>query len=185
MIILSIRSQDSSYSMVFRALPILPPLSASVLSKMSPLPLARRRLLRPSLAIPPTALCTHNLLPLPALQRPFSTTTPRPTTLMQVLRQPRSNIRARQGVSPALKDRPQMKGVCLKVSTMKPKKPNSAERKIAKVRLSSGRSVHCYIPGEGEWSFSVLHGRGRDCRTGERGAECSEENKGLMSGHRA
>lgn len=43
-----------------------------------------------------------------------------------------------------------MKGVCLKVSIVKPKKPNSAERKVAKVRLSSGRSVHCYIPGEGE-----------------------------------
>jgi ribosomal protein S12 len=42
-----------------------------------------------------------------------------------------------------------MKGVCLKVGTTKPKKPNSAERKTARVRLSSGRLVDAYIPGEG------------------------------------
>lgn len=48
-----------------------------------------------------------------------------------------------------------MKAVCLKVSIMKPKKPNSAERKVAKVRLSSGRSVTCYIPGEGMFGFSA------------------------------
>ena len=48
-----------------------------------------------------------------------------------------------------------MKAVCLKVSVMKPKKPNSAERKVAKVRLSSGRSVTCYIPGEGMFFFWV------------------------------
>jgi len=47
-----------------------------------------------------------------------------------------------------------MKAVCLKVSIMKPKKPNSAERKVAKVRLSSGRAVTCYIGGEG--LFCVL-----------------------------
>jgi small subunit ribosomal protein S12 len=42
-----------------------------------------------------------------------------------------------------------MKGVCLKVGTTKPKKPNSGERKIARVRLSSGKVVTAYIPGEG------------------------------------
>jgi small subunit ribosomal protein S12 len=51
-----------------------------------------------------------------------------------------------------------LKGVCLKVGTTKPKKPNSGERKIARVRLSSGKVVTAYIPGEGEcghenWSF--------------------------------
>jgi hypothetical protein len=51
-----------------------------------------------------------------------------------------------------------MKAVCLKVTSMKPKKPNSAERKVAKVRLSSGRSVTCYIPGEGEFGFVFLWG---------------------------
>lgn len=42
-----------------------------------------------------------------------------------------------------------MKGVCLKVGITKPKKPNSGERKIARVRLSSGKVVTAYIPGEG------------------------------------
>ena len=51
-----------------------------------------------------------------------------------------------------------MKGVCLKViNTFKPKKPNSAERKVAKIRLSSGRAITAYIPGEGGYfSFWVM-----------------------------
>ncbi len=54
-----------------------------------------------------------------------------------------------------------MKAVCLKVTIMKPKKPNSAERKVAKVRLSSGRSVTCYIPGEGMfWIMISFRARG-------------------------
>jgi small subunit ribosomal protein S12 len=48
-----------------------------------------------------------------------------------------------------LKDRPELKGVCLKVGTTKPKKPNSGERKIARVRLSTGKIITAYIPGEG------------------------------------
>lgn len=46
-----------------------------------------------------------------------------------------------------------MKGVCLRVGTTKPKKPNSGERKVARVRLSSGRVITAYIPGEGMFSF--------------------------------
>ncbi|KAL8661233.1 MAG: hypothetical protein Q9202_005779 [Teloschistes flavicans] len=85
----------------------------------------------------------------PPRQQPFSTS-PRPqTTLNQVLRSPRKPQRARHSISPALVNRPHMKAVCLKVTIMKPKKPNSAERKVARVRLSSGRNVTCYIPGEG------------------------------------
>jgi small subunit ribosomal protein S12 len=49
----------------------------------------------------------------------------------------------------ALNENPQLKGVCLKVTTMKPKKPNSAIRKIAKVRLSTGKEIRVYIPGQG------------------------------------
>ena len=49
--------------------------------------------------------------------------------------------------------RPEMKGVCLKVGITKPKKPNSGQRKTAKVRLSSGKVVSCYIPGEGEFDW--------------------------------
>lgn len=47
------------------------------------------------------------------------------------------------------KGRPFMRGVCVKVTTMTPKKPNSAIRKIARVRLTSGQEVTAYIPGEG------------------------------------
>ena len=50
---------------------------------------------------------------------------------------------------PGLKDSPQRKGVCLKVYTRSPKKPNSANRKVARVRLTSGAKVISYIPGIG------------------------------------
>jgi small subunit ribosomal protein S12 len=51
--------------------------------------------------------------------------------------------------SPVLERCPQKRGVCLNVKTMTPKKPNSALRKIARVRLSNGKEVTVYIPGEG------------------------------------
>jgi len=51
--------------------------------------------------------------------------------------------------APALQHNPQKRGVCVRVSTMTPKKPNSALRKIARVRLSNGIEVTSYIPGEG------------------------------------
>lgn len=95
--------------------------------------------------------------------RKFSTSVRRSATLMQVLRQPRTPQRARHPVSPALVNRPHMKAVCLRVSIMKPKKPNSAERKVAKVRLSSGRQVTCYIPGEG-WSIGFSNLKYSCCR---------------------
>jgi ribosomal protein S12 len=54
-----------------------------------------------------------------------------------------------------------MKGVCLKVSVMHPKKPNSAERKIARVKLSSDKLITAYIPGEGmDLVLCVFMGRG-------------------------
>ena len=51
--------------------------------------------------------------------------------------------------TPALKGSPQRRGVCTRVYTTTPKKPNSALRKVARVRLSSGQEVTAYIPGEG------------------------------------
>ena len=51
--------------------------------------------------------------------------------------------------TPALTKRPQIKGIVSKVTTMSPKKPNSACRKVAKVKVSTGRKVEAYIPGEG------------------------------------
>lgn len=50
---------------------------------------------------------------------------------------------------PALESNPQVKGICIKIFNRTPKKPNSALRKVAKVKLSNNRRVECYIPGEG------------------------------------
>lgn len=58
-------------------------------------------------------------------------------------------LRKRKIKSPSLYHCPQRKGVCLQVLTTPPKKPNSANRKIARVKLSNGESVTCYLPGEG------------------------------------
>lgn len=97
---------------------------------------------------------------LDAHRRPFSTTPNVQATLNQVRRGCRGHQKARKRVSPALVGRPQMKGVCLKVSTVSPKKPNSAARKVARVRLSSGRLVTSYIPGEGMLVLDLFKGAG-------------------------
>lgn len=88
--------------------------------------------------------------PLVPVRRPFHTTPARHATFNQVLRGCRKAQKARRPLSPAMVGRPQMKGVCLKVGITKPKKPNSGQRKTAKIRLSSGRVVSAYIPGEGK-----------------------------------
>ncbi|KAE8376902.1 hypothetical protein BDV26DRAFT_264688 [Aspergillus bertholletiae] len=100
--------------------------------------------------------------------RQFSTSPFRQATYNQVRRGCRVAQRARRARSPALKDRPEMKGVCLKTGITKPKKPNSGERKTARVRLSSGKVVTAYIPGEGHnvQQHSVVlvrGGRAQDC----------------------
>ena len=69
-------------------------------------------------------------------------------TINQLIRNPRKDIAKRNKV-PALLACPQRRGVCTRVTTTTPKKPNSALRKIARVRLTSGFEVICYIPGEG------------------------------------
>lgn len=69
-------------------------------------------------------------------------------TINQLIRNPRKPRVARNKV-PALKACPQRRGVCTRVTTTTPKKPNSALRKIARVRLTSGFEVTAYIPGEG------------------------------------
>jgi small subunit ribosomal protein S12 len=70
-----------------------------------------------------------------------------PTT-NQLIRKGRRQER-QKSKSPVLERNPFKKGVCLSVKTMTPKKPNSALRKIARVRLSNGKEVTVYIPGEG------------------------------------
>jgi small subunit ribosomal protein S12 len=69
-------------------------------------------------------------------------------TIQQLIRWGRTK-KAQKSKSPALGGCPQRRGVCLQVKTMTPKKPNSALRKIARVRLSNKVEVTSYIPGEG------------------------------------
>jgi small subunit ribosomal protein S12 len=69
-------------------------------------------------------------------------------TINQLIRKPRVAPRYRNKV-PALQSSPQKRGVCTRVYTTTPKKPNSALRKVAKVRLTNGFEVIGYIPGEG------------------------------------
>jgi small subunit ribosomal protein S12 len=69
-------------------------------------------------------------------------------TISQLIRKPRSPLVARKK-TPALQENPQKRGVCTRVYTTTPKKPNSALRKVAKVRLVNGFEVIGYIPGEG------------------------------------
>ena len=82
-------------------------------------------------------------------------------TISQLLRKPRIKPTIRNKV-PALEGQPLKRGVCLKVYTTTPKKPNSALRKVARVRLSNGFEVTAYIPGEGhnlqEHSVVLLRG---------------------------
>jgi small subunit ribosomal protein S12 len=69
-------------------------------------------------------------------------------TINQLVRKGRRKVR-RRSKSPVLDACPQKRGVCLSVKTQTPKKPNSALRKVARVRLSNGKEITCYIPGEG------------------------------------
>ncbi len=69
-------------------------------------------------------------------------------TINQLVRKPRKPVH-QHSKTPALKGNPQKRGVCTRVYTTTPKKPNSALRKVCKVRLTHGQEVTCYIPGEG------------------------------------
>ncbi len=82
-------------------------------------------------------------------------------TINQLIRKPRKKPEVRNKV-PALESCPQKRGVCVRVYTTTPKKPNSALRKVARVRLTNGFEVTSYIPGEGhnlqEHSVVLLRG---------------------------
>ena len=69
-------------------------------------------------------------------------------TIQQLVRKGRKKLKSKSK-SPALDSCPQKRGVCTRVYTTTPKKPNSAMRKVARVRLSHGKEVNAYIPGEG------------------------------------
>jgi len=82
-------------------------------------------------------------------------------TLNQLVRHGRKKI-VKKGTAPALSGSPQKRGVCTRVYTTTPKKPNSALRKVARVRLTNGFEVTAYIPGEGhnlqEHSIVLIRG---------------------------
>ena len=82
-------------------------------------------------------------------------------TIQQLVRKGRTQQFAKK-TAPALKECPQKRGVCVRVYTSTPKKPNSALRKVARVRLSNGTEVTSYIPGEGhnlqEHSMVLIRG---------------------------
>jgi small subunit ribosomal protein S12 len=82
-------------------------------------------------------------------------------TINQLIRHGRKDIAAKDK-APALKENPQKRGVCTRVYTTTPKKPNSALRKVARVRLTNGFEVTAYIPGEGhnlqEHSIVLIRG---------------------------
>lgn len=69
-------------------------------------------------------------------------------TINQLVRKPRKQQKSKNK-TPLLDGCPQKRGVCLQVKTVTPKKPNSALRKVARVRLSNGKECTAYIPGEG------------------------------------
>ncbi|MBW1709247.1 MAG: 30S ribosomal protein S12 [Deltaproteobacteria bacterium] len=69
-------------------------------------------------------------------------------TINQLVRKGRKS-KIKKVATPALKGSPQKRGVCIRVYTQTPKKPNSALRKVARVRLTNGMEVTTYIPGEG------------------------------------
>ena len=82
-------------------------------------------------------------------------------TLNQLVRKGRARL-AKKNKSPALQKNPQKRGVCTRVYTTTPKKPNSALRKVARVRLTNGYEVTAYIGGEGhnlqEHSIVLIRG---------------------------
>lgn len=82
-------------------------------------------------------------------------------TINQLVRKKRKKVR-KKSKAPALMGCPQKRGVCIRVYTTTPKKPNSALRKVCKVRLSNGYEVIAYIPGEGhnlqEHSIVLIRG---------------------------
>lgn len=81
--------------------------------------------------------------------RSFSSSPVMQVTYRQVARGARKPHRPKPARSPAMEGSPFVRGVCSRIFTTKPKKPNSAIRKVARVKLTNGRQVTAYIPGEG------------------------------------
>ena len=95
----------------------------------------------PSGRLWPDGKCSHGAIPFRLIQSFMP-------TINQLVRRSRRDV-VKKEKSPALKSNPFRRGVCTRVYTTTPKKPNSALRKVAKVRLTNGFEVIAYIPGEG------------------------------------
>jgi len=84
------------------------------------------------------------------------------TTINQLCKKNQRKKKYFKSKTPALKKNPQQKGICLKVFTRTPKKPNSALRKVAKLKLSNKKKIEAYIPGENhnlqEYSVVLIRG---------------------------
>jgi small subunit ribosomal protein S12 len=139
-------------------LPIYAPIKKSF-----PSPLSSRR----NFSSTPTVFSTYNQVAKVCSPSPFPTFCILTNNFTQGCR---SAQKARKAISPALRDvhAPELKGVCLKVGITTPKKPNSGQRKTARIRLSTGRVITAYIPGEGHnvQQHSVVlvrGGRSQDC----------------------
>lgn len=148
------------------------PLPIMLLRTANPFSLASLRLALPSTAsssLATSSATTLRRLPLTtSSSRPFSSSPTHSATLNQVRRGCRIGQKARRAQSPAVNKRSGLKGVCVRVTWMKPKKPNSAERKYARVRLTSGKTISAYISGEGHalqqhHAVLVRGGRAQDC----------------------
>ena len=87
------------------------------------------------------------------------------TTINQLCKKKQRQKKNFKSKTPALMKNPQQKGICLKVFTRTPKKPNSALRKVARLKLSNGKRVESYIPGEGHnlQEYSVVLNARRAC----------------------
>lgn len=98
--------------------------------------------------------------------RPFSSGSVQWATLNQIKRGVEPPARKKMTVSPDLQRCPIRKGVVLRVMVLKPKKPNSAQRKACRVRLTNGNVISAYIPGEGHnaQEHSIVYVRGGRCQ---------------------
>ena len=84
------------------------------------------------------------------------------TTINQLCKNNQIKKKLFKSKTPGLEKNPQQKGICLKIFTRTPKKPNSAIRKVARIKLSNKRKVEAYIPGEGhtlqQYSVALMRG---------------------------
>ena len=101
-----------------------------------------------SLPTSPPFASSSKLLLAPFAPRAFHTSPPACATLNQATRR-KHKRKPKRPTSPLLENNTQKKGVVSQIFLMKPKKPNSAKRKVAKVKLTNGRTVQAYIMGEG------------------------------------